>query len=129
MQVKFPLPITDVPARLAVRADGVLNSKDYVLKFRFPGVDSTRELAEEVKLHFSEGLGALFLYNSEQDVGQVGYTNYFHLPDGVESLTIEIVRWSKREELANIQGVDLQIRTPSPVFNKLTQIGFTANGI
>lgn len=128
MQVDFPLTLTDMPARFAIHADGSLIQKDYVLKISFAGVDMTRELAKELKLHFSVALDAFYLYNRGQNDGQVGYTSYFHLPDGATSMTVEVVRWAKNREVAKIEGLDLQIQAPWAHMNNLTQIGITANG-
>lgn len=127
MKFNFPLSMTDVPARLAVRADGPLNPKDYVLKLQFPGVDSTRETAEDLELHFSDALGALYLYNRGQEEGQIGHTKFFQLPNGVFGMTVEVEQWSKREDVAKIERVDLQIQAPWSGLNKLTQIGIASN--
>lgn len=120
--------MTDVSARLAVHANAPLRSKDYVLKLRFSGLDSNREVAEELDLHFSDGLGALYLYNPEQKEGQTGHTKFFHLPHGVDGLTVEIERWLKREGLGEIIRVDLQFLAPWSALNRVTQIGIATNG-
>lgn len=127
MQVDFPLTLTDVPARFAIRADGSLDPKDYVLKISFAGVDMTRELAKELKLHFSHALDAIYLYNRGQNAGQTGFTSFFHLPNGATKMTVEVVRWAKKAEVAQINGVDLQIQAPWSKMNKLTQMGVTRN--
>lgn len=113
--------------RLAVRADGFLNPKDYVLKLQFPGVDSTRETAEDLRLHFSGALGALYLYNQGQREGQTGHTKFFRLPKGAFSMTVEVEQWSKREDVAKIERVDLQIQAPWSGLNRLTQVGIASN--
>lgn len=123
----FPLTLTDVPARFAIRADGSLIPKDYVLKISFTGVNTTRELAKELKLHFSLALEALYLYNRDQNDGQTGYTSYFRIPDGATNLSVEALRWAKKREVAQIKSVDLQIKAPWSKMNKLTQLGVTAN--
>ena len=127
MKVDFPLTLTDVPARFAVRADGSLIPKDYVLKISFPGVPSTRELAKDLKLHFSDSLGTFYVYNRGQDAERTGYTKFFHLPKGVDKVTVEVSRWAKKREVSEIKGVDLQIQAPWSTMNKLTQIGVTTN--
>ena len=105
MQVVFPLTLTDVPARFAIRADGTLNPKDYVLKISFSGVDMTRELAKELKLHYSRALDAIYIYNRGQNAGQTGYTSYFSLPDGATNLTVEAMRWAKSGEALSARVV------------------------
>ncbi|MGV0379127.1 hypothetical protein [Corynebacterium lehmanniae] len=127
MQIDFPLTVTDVPARFAIRADGSLIPKDYVLKISFSGVDMTREMAKELKLHFSLALDAVYLYNRGQDAGQTGYTSYFHLPEQASDLTVEVMRWAKKREVARVESVDLQIQAPWSKMSKLTQIGVTRN--
>ena len=127
MKFNFPLSMMEVPVRLAVRADGFLNPKDYVLKLQFPGVDSTRGTAEDLKLYFSDALGALYLYNEGQREGQTGHTKFFQLPNGVFSMTVEVEQWSKREDVAKIERVDLQIQAPWSGLNRLTQIGIASN--
>ncbi|MCG7290050.1 MULTISPECIES: hypothetical protein [unclassified Corynebacterium] len=127
MQVEFPLTLTEVPARFAIRADGSLDPKDYVLKVSFAGVDMTRDLAKELNLHFSHALDAIYLYNRGQSVGRTGFTSFFHLPDGATKLTVEVLRWAKKAEVAHINGIDLQIQAPWSKMNKLTQIGVTIN--
>lgn len=127
MQVVFPLTLTDVPARFAIRADGSLNPKDYVLKISFSGVDMTRDLAKELKLHFSRALDAIYIYNRGQNAEHTGYTSYFYLPEGATSLTVEAMRWAKSGEIAQIQGIDLQIQAPWSKMNKLTQMGAVTN--
>lgn len=127
MQVVFPLTLTDVPARFAIRADGTLNPKDYVLKISFSGVDMTRELAKELKLHYSRALDAIYIYNRGQNAGQTGYTSYFSLPDGATNLTVEAMRWAKSGEVAHIKCIDLHIQAPWSNMNKLTQIGAMPN--
>ncbi|GAA3522146.1 hypothetical protein GCM10022417_17000 [Corynebacterium pilbarense] len=127
MQVEFPLTLTAVPARLAIRADGSLVPKDYVFKINFLGVDSTREIAKELKLHFSLALNSLYVYNRAQNGGQTGFTSFFHLPNGATKLTVEVMRWAKKREVAQIECVDLQIQAPWSTMNKLTQIGVTTN--
>lgn len=37
MKVRFSLPVEDCSARFAVKSNGALNVKDYVLKVAFPG--------------------------------------------------------------------------------------------
>lgn len=128
MKVTFPLTITDTSARLAITADGPLDPKDYVLKLRFPGVDSTREVAQELRLYFSDGLGALYLYNHSQRESQTGHTKFFRLPPGVDSLTVEVERWSKKRTIAQIERLDLQVQAPWSRMNKITQIGIATYG-
>lgn len=127
MKTSFPLTITDASARLAISADGPLAPKDYVLKLQFSGVESTREVAQELGLYFSDGLGALYLYNHGQGEGRTGHTKFFELPQGVDSLTVEVMRWAKSGEVAQIKGINLQIQAPWSKMNKLTQIGAMAN--
>lgn len=128
MRVSFPLSVTDASARLAIRANGPLSPKDYVFKIQFPGVDSTRDVARDLKLFFSEGLASLYLYNNGQKEMQIGHTKFFHLPAGVESMTVEVQRWAKEGEVARIERVDLQVKAPWERLGKLTQIGMPANG-
>ena len=47
-------------------------------------------------LHFSDSLGTFYVYNRGQDAGQTGYTKFFHLPKGVDKVTVEVARWAKK---------------------------------
>ena len=67
------------------------------------------------------------MYNRGQDAERTGYTKFFHLPKGVDKVTVEVSRWAKKREVSEIKGVDLQIQAPWSTMNKLTQIGVTTN--
>lgn len=126
MKLSFPLLLTGVPARLALHSRAPLNFRDYVLKINFPGIEANRELAETLKLPYSDGLASLFLYNLEQDGGIV-HSDFFRLPRGAQSMDIEIVEWGRKGEPILINGVDLQVEAPWSRFNRLTQIGVVTN--
>lgn len=60
MKVRFSLPISGCPARLAVRSSGALNEKDYVLKIAFPGADVSRQEAIDLNLSYSDSFKSAF---------------------------------------------------------------------
>lgn len=126
MKISFHLPVTGGPARLALHSSVPLNFRDYVLIFDFPGIEPNQEIAESLKLTYSDGLDSLFLYNLEHDGGTV-HTGYFLLPQGAGGLEIEVVEWGRKGEPILIEGIDLQVEAPWARFNRLTQIGVVAN--
>lgn len=128
MKVRFSLPVSDCPARLAVRSSGTLNEKDYVLKIAFPGINVSRQDAIELNLSYSDSFKSAFLYNGRQPEGETGKTPFFRIPEGAASLEVTVERWQKDIEIAPIKTIRLNVLAPWEKFNRLTINGVEADG-
>ena len=126
MKISFPLMVTGVQARLALHSKVSLKFRDYVLKINFPGIEANLGVAESLKLPYSEGLDSFFFYNPNQN-GATSVTSFFRLPEGAQSLDIEVIEWARKGEPILIGGMDLQVEAPWVRFNRLTQIGVLTN--
>ena len=128
MKLRFPLPIDDCPARLALRSNGALNAKDYVLKVVFPGLDLPKEEASELNLSYSDSFKSAFIYNAEQSKGEAGNTSYFRIPEGATSLEVAVERWQKSAEVATVETIRLNLVAPWEKYNHLTITGVEVDG-
>lgn len=128
MKVRFSLPVDGCSARFAVKSNGPLNEKDYVLKVAFPGVDMSRSEAIESHLYYSDSFESAFLYTPELSEGESGYTPYFRVPEGATTLALEVEQWQKSIEVAAVQTIRLNMVAPWREFNRLTINGVEADG-
>lgn len=127
MRIGFELPFAGVPARLALFGDGAFEYKDYIIKFQFPGVSPSVEVASDLGLSFSPGLRSLFLYSPGSGTSTPSTTKFFPLPEGADRFSVLIQPWSKRDSCPNIDRVDLQIQAPWSSNNCLTVVGAEPN--